>query len=143
MTVTLTETIQTPGADAAAHGRRVAPTGAGVEAALSSVGTAASDAVSATVAFSGQALHALEHAGEVAVEGVEDLAVGAWHAVEAAAGAVEDGASAVCSGSKTVARQLGHYAEVGLSATGQAVSEIASGAVMAASAGGKALLSIL
>ena len=172
MTVSLTETIQCPAADTAARSRRGAPASTGVEAAFAGVGTAASDAVSASVAFSSQALHALEHAGEVAVDGAEDLAVGAWHAVEhaatevadvaeagwnglkaglaglehageAVAGAVEDGASAVYSGSKTVARQIGHYAEVGLSATGEAVSEIASGTVMAASAGGKALLSIL
>jgi hypothetical protein len=143
MTVSLTETIQAPAADTAARPRRSAPEATGVEAAFASVGTAASDAVSATVSFSSQALHALEHAGEVAVDGAEELAVGAWHAVEHAATEVADVASAAYTGGKTVAGQIGHYAEVGLSATGEAVSELASGTVMAASAGGKALMSIL
>ena len=172
MTLSVTETIQTPGADISARARRTSTAAEGVESTLASVGTAACDVVSATVSFSSRALHALEHAGEVAVEGVEDLAVGAWHAVEHAAtevedvaeagwnglkaglcglesageavvGAVEEGASAVASGTKTVARQVGHYAEVGYNATGEALSEIASGTVMAASAGGKALMAIL
>ena len=168
MTVSLTETIQAPAADTASRTRGPTPLAEGVESALASVGTAASEAASATVSFSSQALHALEHAGEMAVDGAESLAVGAWHAVEHAATevadvaeagwdglkaglsglesageAVADGASALYSGSKTVAKQIGHYAEVGLEATGAAVSDVASGAVMAASAGGKALMSII
>jgi phage-related protein len=172
MTLSVTETIQAPGSDTAAHARRANPASEGVASTLASIGTAASEAVSATVSFSSQALHALEHAGQTAVEGVEDVAVGAWHAVEhaatevanlaeagwtglkagvaglenageAVAGAVEDGVSEAVSGTRTVARQIGHYADVGLQATGEAVSEIASGTVMAAAAGGKALMAIL
>ena len=172
MTLSVTETIQAPGSDTAARARRATPASDGVASTLASIGTAAGEAVSATVAFSSQALHALEHAGETAVEGVEDVAVGAWHAVEhaatevadvaeagwtglkaglagledageAVAGAVEDGVSEAVSAGKAAARQIGHYAEVGLQATGEAVSEVASGTVMAAAAGGKALMAIL
>jgi phage-related protein len=172
MTVSLNETIQAVAPDTSSRTRRPAPASEGVASTLASIGTAAGEAVSATVSFSSQALHALEHAGETAVEGVEDVAVGAWHAVEqaasevadaaeagwrglkagvaglesageAVAGAVEDGVSEAVSGTRTVARQIGHYAEVGLQATGEAVSEIASGTVMAAAAGGKALMAIL
>jgi len=42
-----------------------------------------------------------------------------------------------------VGKALGHYAEVGLSATGDALSEIASGTVMAAAAGGKAIAAMI
>lgn len=172
MTLSVTETIQAPGSETAARARRATPASEGVAAAFASVGTAASEAVGATVSFSSQALHALEHAGESAVEGVGDVAVGAWHAVEHAAtevadvaeagwtglkagvaglesageavvGAVEEGVSDAVSAGKTVARQIGHYAEVGYHATGEAVSEIASGTVLAAAAGGKALMAIL
>ena len=44
---------------------------------------------------------------------------------------------------RTVGQALGHYAEVGLGATGEALSEQASGTVMAASAGGKAIAALL
>ena len=172
MTLSVSETIQAPGAETSARARRATPASDGVTAAFASLGAAASDAASATVSFSSQALHALEHAGERAVDGVEDVAVGAWHAVEhaatevadvaeagwtglkaglsglenagsAVAGAVEGGVSEAVAATKTVARQIGHYAEVGCHATGEAVSEVASGTVMAAAAGGKALMAIL
>ena len=110
--------------------------------------------ISATVSFSGKALHALESAGEMAVDGVEDLALGAWHGVEAAASgiehvgeavvdAVEDGVQDVVSTVKSTANGLGHYASVGAHATGEAVSELASGTVMAASAGGKTIAAMI
>jgi len=172
MTLSVTESIQAPGSETSARARRPAPACDGVAAAFASLGTAASDAVGATVSFSNQALHALAHAGEAAAGGVEDVALGAWHAVEHAAtevadvaeagwtglkaglsalesagavvaGAIEGGVSETVAATQTVARQLGHYAEVGLHATGEAVSEVASGTVMAASAGGKALGAIL
>ena len=172
MTLSVTESIQAPGSETSARARRPAPASDGVAASFASLGTAASDAVSATVSFGSQALHALEHAGEATIDGVEDVALGAWHAVEhaatevadvaeagwtglkaglsalesagaAVAGAVEDGVSGTVAATQTVARQLGHYAEVGFRATGDAVSEVASGAVMAAAAGGKALVAVL
>ena len=172
MTLSVTESIQTPGSGTSARARRPAPHSDAVSTSFASLGTAASDAVGATVSFSGRALHALEHAGEAAVDGVEDVAVGAWHAVEdaatdladvagagwsglkaglaalesagaAVAGAVEEGVSGTVAATQTVARQLGHYAGVGLQATGDAVSEVASGTVMAAAAGGKALMAVL
>ncbi len=172
MTLSVTETIQTPGADTAARSRRAAAMSEGVAGTLAGIGTAAGEAVSATVSFSSQALHALANAGESAVDGVEDVAVGTWHALEhgaievadvaeagwsglkagltglehvgeAVVGAVEEGASEAATATKAVAKQIGHYAEVGLQATGEAVSEIASGTVMAAAAGGKALMAIL
>lgn len=126
----------------------------GVAATLAGVAEAASDGVSATVSFSGKALHALEHAGAAAVDEVENLAVGAWHAVESGAQALEHageavadavvvGAHEVVSTATTVGKALVHYAEVGLSATGDAVSELASGGVMAASAGGKAIVALI
>ena len=144
----------------------------GVGTTLAGLGTAASDGVSATVSFSGKALHALEHAGEATVDAVAngassiagaassvadevgDAAVGAWHAVQHAAhdveqvgasivDAVSDGVNDVTSAAKTIGRELGHYAEVGLSATGEAVSEIASGSVMAASAVGKTIIALI
>jgi hypothetical protein len=97
----------------------------GVGATLASVAAAASDGVSATASFSGQALHALEHAGEAVLGGAEDLAVGAWHVA------------------KSVAAEVGHYAEVALETTGDAVSDVASSAVFVAAAGGKALRALI
>lgn len=110
--------------------------------------------VSATVSLSGEALHALERTGEMVVDGVEDLALGAWHGVQAAASgiehvgeavvdAVEGGVQEVVSATKTAASELGHYAAVGAHATGEAVSELASGTVMAASAGGKTIAAMI
>jgi hypothetical protein len=106
--------------------------------------------VSATVAFSGEALHALAQAGEFVVGGAEDLAVGAWHGLEAAehAGAavvdaVETGAKEIAGTAVAAGRQLAHYAAVGAHATGEAVSDVASGTVMAASAAGKTILSLI
>ena len=121
---------------------------------LSEMGDAVAAGVSATVAFSGDALHALESVGETVVDGAEDLAVGAWHALEAGAtgalhageaiaGTVEDGVGAVASEVKSAAKELGHYIAVGMQTTGEAVSEVASGTVMAASAGGKTLAAMV
>jgi len=172
MSVSLTETIQSPAADTSTRARRTSTASDGLTSTLADLGTAASDAVSATVSFSSRALHALEHAGESAVDGVEDVAVASWHAVEGAAtgvadvaeagwtglkagvaglehageavvGAVEAGASEAASATAAVGRQIGHYAEVGFHATGDALSEVASGTIMAAAAGGKALMAIL
>src|ERR1700744_1414456 len=81
---------------------------------LSEMTSAVAAGVSATVAFSGDALHALESVGETVVDGAEDLAVGAWHALEAGAtgalhagqaiaGTVEDGVGAVVSEVKNAA----------------------------------------
>jgi hypothetical protein len=127
---------------------------AGVGATLAGLATAATEGVSATVSFSGKALHALEQAGEATVDGIEDAAIGAWHAVQHAAtgaqhvgeaivDAVSDGVGEIVSTAKSVGKELGHYAEVGLSATGEAMSEVASGTVMAASAVGKTLSAMI
>jgi hypothetical protein len=106
--------------------------------------------VSATVAFSGEALQALERAGEFVVGGAEDLALGAWHGLEAAehggaavVDAVETGANKIAGLAVAAGKQLAHYAAVGAHATGEAVSDVASGTVMAASAAGKTILSLV
>jgi hypothetical protein len=133
---------------------RVGAAPSGVGSTLSSLANAAVDGVSASVSFSGKALHALEQAGEAVVDGVEDVAVGAWHAVQgtvAEAGhvgevvvdAVEDGVRDVVSATKSAAQELGHYAAVGMQAVGEGVSELVSGTVMAASAGGKTLMTLV
>ncbi len=129
-----------------------APSGTG--STLSSVAGTVVDGVSATVSFSGRALHALEQAGEAVVDGVEDVAVGAWHAVQNTAAevrhvgevvvdAVENGVNDVVSATKSTAQELGHYAAVGMQSVGDGVSELASGTVMAAAAGGKTLMTLL
>jgi hypothetical protein len=121
---------------------------------LSTVADSAAAGLSATVSFSGKALHALEQAGEAVVEGVEDLAVGAWHGVESAARATEhageavadaigDGIHEVVADVKTAARDVGHYAAVGLETLGDATSELASGSVLAASAVGKTVMAMV
>ena len=110
--------------------------------------------VSATVAFSGEALHALEQAGEYVVDGAENLAVGAWHGIENAAvgvehageavvDSVETGVQDVVAATKSAAKELGHYAAVGMQAVGEAASEVASGTVMAASAVGKTVAALV
>lgn len=121
---------------------------------LSNEAHAVVDGVSATVSFSGEALHALEQAGDVLLDGVEHVAVGAWHAVQKTIGdmgqvgevvvdAVEDVVHDVASTTKAAAQELGHYVEVGMQAVGEGVSELACGAVMAASAGGETLMAKL
>ena len=133
---------------------RIGTAPGGVTSTLSSVANAAVDGVSATVSFSGRALHALEQAGEAVVDGVEDVAVGAWHAVQdtaveaghvgaVVAHAVEDGVGDVYSAAKSTAQELGHYAAVGMQTVGDGVSELATDTVMAASAGGKTLMALL
>ena len=133
---------------------RIATTRNGASSTLTDMAEAAADGVGATVSFSGKALHALEQAGETVVDGAEDLAIGAWHAVQAAvlgvehAGAavvdtIEDGVHQVVSATESAAQQLGHYAAVGMHATGEAVSEIASGSVLAASAVGKTVMAAI
>jgi hypothetical protein len=133
---------------------RIATTKADANSTLGNMAEAAADGVSATVSFSGKALHALEQAGETVVDGAEDLAIGAWHAVQAAvmgvehAGeavvdTIEDGVHQVVSATESAAQQLGHYAAVGMHATGEAVSEIASGSVLAASAVGKTVMAAI
>ena len=121
----------------------------GTSSTLTNIAEAAVDGVSATVSFSGKALHALEPAGELVVDGAEDLALGAWHGVQAAAvgrravgEAVDDGAQNRLHG-EIRRTELGHYASVGMHATGEAVSEVASGSVMAASAVGKTVLALV
>ena len=121
---------------------------------LASIAEGVAAGVSATVTFSGEALHALEQAGEFVVGGAEDLAVGAWHGFEHGAQAVEHAGEAIVdtveTGAKEIAetaaaagRQLAHYAAVGAHATGEAVSDVASGTVMAASAAGKTIMSVI
>ena len=133
---------------------RIATTANAASSTLTNMAEAAAEGISATVSFSGKALHALERAGEMVVDGAEDLALGAWHGVQAAASgaehvgeavvdAIEDGVHEVATATRTAASELGHYASVGLHATGDAVSEVASGTVMAASAVGKTLLATL
>jgi len=133
---------------------RIAQAGDGAAATVTQAAGAVADGVSATVSFSGQALHALEQAGEFVLDGAEGLAAGAWHGLEhaatsaeqvgeAVAGAVADGATEVYGATKTAAKELGHYAAVGFHATGEAVSDVASGAVMAASAVGKTLAALV
>ena len=115
---------------------------------------AAVDGVSATRPFGGRALHALEQAGEAVVDGVEDVALGSWHAVQntaeevghvgaVVARAVENGVEEVACATKSAAQELGHYAAVGMQSVGEGVSELASGTVMAAAAGGKTLMTLL
>jgi hypothetical protein len=133
---------------------RIASSSQGVGATLTNIAEAAAGGVSATVSFSGMALHALEHAGEAVVDGVEDLAIGAWHAVQGAAqkveqmgeavvDAVETGAHEIATTARTVGRELGHYASVGAETVGEGVSELASGTVLAASATGKTLMALI
>ena len=133
---------------------RISTSSEGVGATLGNIAEAAVGGVSATVSFSGMALHALEHAGEAVVDGVEDLALGAWHAVEGAAlkveqmgeavvGAVETGAHEIATTAKAVGKELGHYAAVGAETVGEGVSELASGTVLAASATGKTLMALI
>ena len=133
---------------------RITTSGNAASSTLTNMAEAAAAGVGATVSFSGKALHALERAGEMVADGAEDLALGAWHGLQAAASgvehageavvdAVEDGVHEVVSATKTAASELGHYASVGFHATGEAVSEVASGTVMAASAVGKTLLATL
>jgi hypothetical protein len=133
---------------------RIAASSEGVGATLANIAEAAAGGVSATVSFSGMALHALEHAGEAVVDGVEDLAIGAWHAVQGAAqkveqmgeavvDAVETGAHEIATTARTVGRELGHYAAVGAETVGDGVSELASGTVLAASATGKTLMALI
>ena len=121
---------------------------------LSSIAEGVVAGVSATVAFSGEALHALEQAGELVVNGAEDLAIGAWHGIEhgaqalehageAIADAVETGAKEIADTAVAAGKQLAHYAAVGAHATGEVVSDVASGTVMAASAAGKTIMSVL
>jgi len=106
--------------------------------------------VGATLAFSGEALHALERAGELVAGGAEDLAVGAWHGLAAAEHAGAAVVDAVGTGAREIAgtavaagKQLAHYAAVGAHATGEAVSDVASGTVMAAAAAGKTILALI
>ena len=167
-----TITTGTPSTASSPPSARAESVTAGVTAALAGVAAAAGDGVSAAVSLSGKALHALAQAGETAVNAtvaggrtvastatsmlseVEDLAVGAWHAAQSAAHGIEhageavvdavvDGAHEAASTAESVGKALGHYAEVGLSATGDALSEVASGTVMAAAAGGKAIIAML
>ena len=49
----------------------------------------------------------------------------------------------IVSTAKSAASELGHYVAVGAHATGEAVSELASGTVMAASAGGKTIAAMI
>jgi hypothetical protein len=133
---------------------RIETSRAGPSSTLSTLAEAAVDGVSATVSFSGKALHALEWAGEMAVDGAEGLALGAWHgaqalasdvehAGEAVADAVEAGVREVVATARSAASELGHYAAVGMHATGEAVSDVASGGVMAASAVGKTVMALV
>jgi len=139
---------------ASSNPARAEAAGTGVAATLAGIATAATEGVSATVSFSGQALHALEQAGESVIQGVEDTAVGAWHALQRTASeaehvgeeivdAISEGAHEIVATGKTLGKELGHYAAVGLSATGEAVSEVASGTVMAAAAVGKGIAALL
>ncbi len=135
-------------------GRADATSASGGSSTLENIAEGIAAGVSATVAFSGEALHALEQAGEYVVDGAKDLAVDAWHGLEnAAVGAehageavvdsVETGVQDVVAATKSAAKELGHYAAVGMQAVGEAASEVASGTVMAASAVGKTVASLV
>lgn len=132
------------------HGRSQAATATGTGSTLAGFAAGLAAGVSATVAFSGEALQALEHAGEFVVGGAQDVAVGAWHGLEAAehggaavVDAVEAGAMEIAGAAVAAGKQLAHYAALGAHATGEAVSDVASGTVMAASAAGNAILSLI
>jgi hypothetical protein len=131
-------------------GRSQAATATGTGSTLAGFAAGLAAGVSATVAFSGEALQALEHAGEFVVGGAQDVAVGAWHGLEAAehggaavVDAVEAGAMEIAGAAVAAGKQLAHYAALGAHATGEAVSDVASGAVMAASAAGNTILSLI
>jgi len=148
--VSVHETFQTTHGDRAAAAVAGAGLGSTLAGLASGVATGIEEGVSATVAFSARALHALEQAGEAAVGEVEEVATGAWHALEHGAQAAEAVGSAIATGAHEIAttawsagKELGHYAQVGLGATGNAISDVASGTVMAASAGGRGLLALL
>jgi len=121
---------------------------------FSDIAGAMAAGVSTTVTFSGKALQAAESAGGVVAHSVEDLAVGAWHALHAAAVRAECGVKAganeigqdageVFSTLKIVGKEAGHYAAVALDTLGEGLSEVSAGAVMAASAGGQMLQALL
>jgi len=121
---------------------------------LATLAEGVASGVSATVAFSGEALHALERAGEFVAGGAQDLVVGAWHGLahgaqaaehagEIVADAVETGAQDIARTAVAAGRQLAHYAAVGAQATGEAVSDVASGTVMAAAAAGKTVMALI
>ena len=121
---------------------------------LSDIASAVVAGVGSTVTFSGKALQAAESAGGVVAHCVEDLAVGTWHAlhvaavraehgVMAGANEVEQGAGAMVGTLQIVGKEAGHYAAVALDALGEGLSEVSTGAVMAASAGGQMLRALL
>ena len=135
-------------------GRSQAATATGTGSTLAGFAAGLAAGVSATVAFSGEALHALEQAGEFVVGGAQDLVVGAWHGLahgaqaaehagEIVADAVETGAQEIARTAVAAGRQLAHYAAVGAQATGEAVSDVASGTVMAAAAAGKTVMALI
>src|SRR4051794_13631810 len=66
--------------------------------------------VSATVAFSGEALHALEQAGEFVVGGAQHLVVGAWHELEHGAQAAQHAGEVVVDAVETGAREIAETA---------------------------------
>jgi hypothetical protein len=125
------------------------------------IADAAADGVSATVSFSGKALHALAQAGEAAVESVEDgasgagkaagallhgaeyLAVGAWHAVKNAAVDVEKVAEEGWDDLSAGIAGVGKLGESALESVGNGVSSAASAAVFVAAAGEKTLRTFL
>ena len=131
-----------------------APKAATSGSALSDIAGAVAAGVSATVSFSGKALLAAESAGGVVAHSAEELAVGAWHAlhvaairaehgVKAGANEFEEGAGAVVGALQIVGKEAGHYAAVALDTLGEGLSEVSTGAVMAASAGGQMLRALL
>ena len=135
-------------------GRAQPAAAAGTSTTLDNIAEGVAAGVSATVAFTGEALHALEQAGEFVAGGAADLVVGAWHGLEHGAqaaehagevvvDAVETGAKEIAQTAVAAGRQLAHYAAVGAHATGEAVSDVASGTVMAAAAAGKTLMAVL
>ncbi len=154
MTIAAITPNATSSASDSSRSERAERTGEGVGAAAAHVAEAVVDGVSATVSFSGKALHALEEAGEFVLGGAQDLAVGAWHGLEQAAhtaehvgeavvDAVETGAHEIAETAVTAGKQLAHYAAVGAHATGEVVSDVASGTVMAASAAGKTIMALV
>src|SRR5690349_20661323 len=74
---------------------RSAQASEGVGAIAARVAEAAVEGASATVSFSGQALHALEQAGEFVLDGVQELAVSAWHGLQHGAAGAEHVGEAV------------------------------------------------
>jgi hypothetical protein len=106
-------------------------------------GIAAATGVSATVSFSSKALHALEHAGEAAVDAVESGATQALHGVEDLAGGAWDTLKSAAVGAEHLAETGWDGVTSAFKSAGDAASSVASSAVFVAAAGEKTLRALL